>query len=552
LVVGLTILAAIAVAPVFTAGQKFYPDDPLQREPESRDASGAEEWDIGLMYEISMNLFATPYHKPSNKRAMNVNTVDEVPDSSWFTNRIGRQPMTAEDIARGPNVGRPPASQKWVIVREKESGAKPGFTGRDANGETWFVQFDDKGRLEASTAAVAVATKIFWALGYNQVETFLSTFDPRNVEFDPTATVRRPSRERTPFSRGDLDRLLDLAAPKPDGTYRITAGRRLSGKILGGFRYSGTRPDDPNDIVPHEHRRELRALRVFGAWTNLTDWKAGNTIDTLITENGRAIIKHYLQDVGSTFGTANGLHDWDVGWEHFYEGSTTKRRFFSLGFALSPWQTVPYTEYTSIGRFEGDRFDPRAWKPQSPTIAYMEMRDDDAFWAAQRVMAFSDDLIRAVVRTGEYSDPAAAAHLVNVLIKRRDAIGRTYLPAINPVVDPKLDASGTLTFGNAAVSGGFAAAPVRYLAVWSRFDNSTGEKQRIAETQSETTSMTAPPGLPGSAGSYVAVDISAESADHPSWREPIHVYFRRAAAGWTLVGLERLSEQLDRDENPRR
>jgi hypothetical protein len=182
----------------------------------------------------------------------------------------------------------------------------------------------------------------------------------------------------------------------------------------------------------------------------------------------------------------------------------------------------------------------------------MEMRDDDAFWAAQRVMAFSDDLIRAVVRTGEYSDPAAAAHLVNVLIKRRDAIGRTYLPAINPVVDPKLDASGTLTFGNAAVSGGFAAAPVRYLAVWSRFDNSTGEKQRIAETQSETTSMTAPPGLPGSAGSYVAVDISAESADHPSWREPIHVYFRRAAAGWTLVGLERLSEQLDRDENPRR
>jgi hypothetical protein len=256
--------------------------------------------------------------------------------------------------------------------------------------------------------------------------------------------------------------------------------------------------------------------------------------------------------VGSTFGTANGLHDWDVGWEHFYEGSTTKRRFFSLGFALSPWQTVPYTEYPSIGRFEGDRFDPRAWKPQSPTIAYMEMRDDDAFWAAQRVMAFSDDLIRAVVRTGEYGDPAAAAHLVNVLIKRRDAIGRTYLPAINPIVDPTLDASGTLTFGNAAVSAGFAAAPARYLAVWSRFDNSTGEKQRIAETQNATTSMTAPRDLPGSAGSYVAVDISAESADHPSWRDPIQVYFRRSPAGWTLVGLERLPDQLGDTQSSRR
>jgi hypothetical protein len=542
---------AIAIAPAFTAGPKFYPDDPLQREPESRDASGVQPWDIGLMYEISMNLFATPYHKSSNSRALNVNTIDEVPDSSWFTNRIGRMPMTPADIARGPNIGRPPAPEKWVIVREKESGAKPGFTGRDANGETWFVQFDDRGRLEASTAAVEVATKIFWALGYNQVETFLSTFDPARVEFDPSATVRRPSSERTPYERKDLDKLLDLAAPGPDGKYRIVVGRRLAGTILGGFRYAGTRPDDPNDIVPHEHRRELRALRVFGAWTNLTDWKAGNTIDTLVKENGRSIVKHYLQDVGSTFGTANGLHDWDVGWEHFYEGATTKRRFFSLGFALSPWQTVPYTEYPSIGRFEGDRFDPRTWKPQTPTTAYMEMRDDDAFWAARRVMAFSDDLIRAAVRTGEYSDPAAEAYLVNVLIKRRDAIGRTYLPAINPIVDPRLD-GGTLTFGNAAVSAGFAAAPARYLAVWSRFDNATGEKQRIAETESATTSMPAPPGLPAGDGGFIAVDISAESADHPSWREPIHVYFRRAAAGWTLVGLERLPDQLSSTEQPRR
>ena len=157
-VIGLTILAAMAIAPAFTAGPKFYPDDPIQREPESRDASGVEPWDIGLMYEISMNLFATPYHKPSNKRALNVNTIDEVPDSSWFTNRIGRLKMTPEDIARGPNVGRPPAPEKWVIVRDKESGAKPGFTGRDANGETWFVQFDDRGRLEASTAAIEIAS----------------------------------------------------------------------------------------------------------------------------------------------------------------------------------------------------------------------------------------------------------------------------------------------------------------------------------------------------------------------------------------------------------
>ena len=101
--------------------------------------------------------------------------------------------------------------------------------------------------------------------------------------------------------------VLERAHRNADGTFRAAAARLLKGKILGGFRYEGTRPDDPNDIVPHEHRRELRALRVFGAWTNLTDMKAGNTLDVLEPVNGRGIVKHYLQDVGSTFGIgANG------------------------------------------------------------------------------------------------------------------------------------------------------------------------------------------------------------------------------------------------------
>ena len=60
-------------------------------------------------------------------------------------------------------------------------------------------------------------------------------------------------------------------------------------------------------------------------------------------------------------------------------------------------------------------------------------------------MAFTDDLIRAAVRTGQYSDKAAADHLASVLMKRRDAIGRAYLTAINPIVNPRLDAAGALT-----------------------------------------------------------------------------------------------------------
>src|SRR5262249_12935633 len=262
------------------------------------------------------------------------------------------------------------------------------------------------------------------------------------VEIDPKATYRRPSGARTPFTRDDISRILERAARNPDGTYRASAGRLLPGKVLGSFRYAGTRSDDPNDLVPHELRRELRAIRVFGAWTNLVDWKAGNTLDVLVEEGSRSVIKHYLQDVGSSFGMANNLHEWDMGWEHYYDGPAAKRRFLTYGFGLSPWQTVPYASYPSVGNFEGDAFDPTTWKPQTPVLPYIEMRADDAFWAARRVMAFSDELIRAAVHTGQYSDAAAEQHMASVIIKRRDAVGRAYLPAINPIVAPRLDSAG--------------------------------------------------------------------------------------------------------------
>jgi hypothetical protein len=534
-------LAALARA-VSTQHPHFYPDDPIAREPESQDASNARPYQIGSLYEMANNLFVTSGYTPSGTRARNINTIDEVPDSSWFTNRIGSTTVTVEDLVRGPNRGAPPDPSRWIVFREKTSGAHPGFTAKDAKGETWFLEFDPPYFPEGATGAVQVATKIFWALGYNQVETFLTTFDPKRVEFDPNATLRRPSGARTKFTRDDLNTVLEQVARNADGTYRVVAGRLIPGKILGGFLYDGTRPDDPNDIVPHEHRRELRALRVFGAWTNLTDLKASNTLDTLVTENGRTIVKHYLQDVGSTFGMCNDLYEWDLSYEHFYQADTTRRRLFSFGFALSPWQTVSYDEYPSIGKFEGDVFDPRKWRPQTPTTAYLEMRDDDAFWAARRVAAFTDEMIRAAVHTGEYSDPVAEKYLADVLIKRRNKVASVYLTAVNPIVNPRLDPNGRLAFENAALAAGVASDPATYRAAWFRFDNATGESQPIVETQGATPTIEAPRGLPTASGNFVRVDISVDSAAHPTWRRPVRAYFRQGGNGWTLVGLERLPE----------
>ena len=280
----------------------------------------------------------------------------------------------------------------------------------DASGQTFFVSFDAPSNPEGATGAVVVATKLFWALGYNQVEYFLTEMRRDAIEIAPTATKRRPSGDRTPLKDSDVSEILERANRRPDGSYRTAAGRLLPGKVLGGFKYDGTRPDDPNDIVPHEHRRELRALRVFGAWTNLTDMKAGNTLDTVLTEGGKGLVRHYLQDVGSTFGVgANGPHDWNEGWEYLYDGGPSRRRLFTFGFAFSPWQTADYEDYAAVGRFEGDSFDPLTWKPRAPTAAYYELRDDDAFWAARRVMAFSDELVRGGREDGTVQRPEGRA-----------------------------------------------------------------------------------------------------------------------------------------------
>jgi hypothetical protein len=543
----LLVIAAVVVLAggVSTQRQRFYPDDPITREPESQDPSGAAPYDIKSIYEMTYNLFVTSGHKPTGLRAKSINTIDEVPDSNWFTNRIGTTPITPEQMTRGANVGAPPDPSRWVLTREKTAGAHPGFTARDAKGETWFLEFDPPYYAEGATGAVAVATKIFWAFGYNQVESFITTFDPKRVEFDPKATLRRPSGARTRFNRDDMNSILERVAKNPDGTYRVIAGRLIPGKILGGFLFAGTRPDDPNDVIPHEQRRELRALRVFGAWTNLTDLKAANTLDTILTENGRSYVKHYLQDVGSTFGMCNELYEWDLSYEYFYQGDTSRKRLFSMGFGLSPWQTIPYNEYyPSIGKFEGDRFDPRAWRPQTPTTAYMETRADDAFWAARRIAMFSDDLIRAAVRAGQYSDPKAEKYLGDVLIKRRDKILSVYLTAVNPIVNPRLDANGQLTLENAATAAGVAKGQPTYHASWMLFDNLTGQTTPLSTSDSQTTTLQAPAGLPTTPGSYIEVDISADLQAYPTWKQPIKVHFRRTGQGWTLVGLERLPETV--------
>ena len=536
------LLLALMAGGLRAASARFYDDDPIAREPETQDASRVRSWDNVLTFDLLQNLFGAPGDAVA-VHARNVNTIDEVPDSSWFTNRILARTMTVDEIVRGPITAPGPAAGTMTVTRAKPSGVSPGFVLRDSAGVTWFVQFDAPDYPEAASAASMVANRIFYALGYWQAENYIAQIRPESLVIGEGAVTETPSGKIRKLDRDDLKKVFERAARRPDGAYRMLASRAISGRVLGGFRYFGTRPDDPNDVVPHEHRRELRALKVFGAWTNLVDMKAGNTLDTLISENGRSVVRHYLQDVGSTFGTgALGPRDWDEGHEYLFESGPLWKRLASAGFYVRPWQTVRYDEYSSIGRFEGDEFDPTSWKPRVPTAAFRTARADDNFWAARRVVAFSDELLRAVVGVGQFSSKDAERHLAEVLIKRRDQIARAYLLPINPLVNVALSEAGTLTFDNAAVDAGLAIDPPSgYVAEWFVFDNNTSESRPLGRTTTENGLMNLPAGSQ-QRGTFVRVDITAFAGPHRAWSIPLHAYFKRVDGGWKLVGLDRTED----------
>jgi hypothetical protein len=540
----LCLLGAIGiVAPSPAAStRRFLDDDPISREPETQDASSVQSWDIDLFVDLTLNLFGRPGDADSNVRAKNVNTIDEVPDSSWFTNRIGTRPVTIDEVVRGPLTGNGPAPGPWVVIAPKNQGFAPGFTIRDALGEMWFVSFDAAGYPEAATGAILVANKIFWSLGYWQVENHLVSVVPDTIAIGESAVFTPLSGKKRPMRRSDLDGVFERAHRSPDGSYRAVAGRAVPGRPVGGFRYHGTRPDDPNDIFPHEHRRELRALKVFGAWTNLVDMKAGNTLDSVIADGDRSIVRHYLQDVGSTFGSgANGPREYDEGWEFLYDGELARKRLVRLGFFIQPWQTLDYVDNDAVGRFEGDAFDPLMWRPRVPTAAFLRARADDCFWAARRVAAFSDESIRAIAATARYSDSQATALLADVLIRRRNKIAAGYLGAVNPLVDFALSADGRLSFRNAAVDAGVVQSPEQgYRASWASFDNNTGESIVIGSpARSDSTELSAPGPLPSTENAFLKVEVASLGPSSGTGSPPVSVFFRRTRDGWRLVGLER-------------
>jgi hypothetical protein len=392
------------------------------------------------------------------RQADNINKLDEVPESSWYTYRHYYDEMSPKELAIGPNTEAPDTEGKWTIFRAKLEGANSGFFIEDENGNRYLIKFDGYDYPELTTAAEVIGTKIFYAAGYTVPESVITYFNPDKVTIKEGVTVEEGGKKRA-MTMADYREIVKDRPQNADGKVRALASKFVDGIPLGPWNFKGTLKDDPNDRVAHEHRRELRGMRVISSWLNDTDRRDANT---MAVYNDDGYIDHYVQDFGNTLG-ANGMsiHKPIQGQAYLIDPRYMLVSAFSLGGYITPWETVePEISYRSVGYFRSDVFKPGRWVPTHPLPPFENMTLRDAFWGAKKVMSFSDDDIRAIVETGQYSNPKAEQYIVQTLIERRDKIGRYWFAKMNPLDKFSADIENKtllLRFTDLSVSSGLVS-----------------------------------------------------------------------------------------------
>ncbi|MBN2243897.1 MAG: hypothetical protein JW793_14520 [Acidobacteria bacterium] len=522
--------------PSAAESRKFYQDDPLLRWPQPRNVEAVRKRKISDYYDFFFHTFGRPGDHPSDAAipAGAVNTLGEAPDSEWYTGRHYRRRMSMEELQRGAgNENAPDTGGILTVTGAKNQGITPGFSIEDSGGRRYLVKFDPITNPEMATAADIISSKFLYALGYNVPEYYIIEFRPDQIRVDPGATVTDSQGRERPLTKRDVTDLLLGVPQNADGTYRAIASLFLEGNNIGEFRFFGTRSDDPNDTVPHERRRDLRGYRVFSAWLNHDDSRAVNTLDMLVEEGGIRFIKHYLIDFGSTLGSATSqANSPRAGNEYLFSWKPSLLQLFTLGLYVPRWARADFPDIPSVGRFGWEVFDPVGWVPEYYNPAFANCLPEDAFWAARQVMAFTDEEIRAVVRTGKYSDPAAEDWVVECLIRRRDKIGRAFFSKVLPLDRFEIK-NGTLSFEDLEIRHGFRQGR-EYAVEWFLYDNERNLRQTIAAGKDLTLPDSLKAAHPGDYfGAFVVGDDPGKS---------VVVYFRKQTDRVAVVGIDRIQE----------
>jgi len=519
------VLVGLACHTTAVTAQRFLPDDPIAKIPESESAQKAAVQTINPFYDFIYH--SAKYKTPPPTPSLGINTLGEVPDSSWFTNR---PPLTIPDLKKGSRTHGAP-QPPFTVTAAKTEGVTPGFRIKDSRGLTYFIKVDPRSNPEMATAADVMAALFLYAAGYNVPENYILLANREDFRLSEKATITALSGKKHPMSHAQLEKILDAVPTEPGGQVRLMASLALEGRTIGPFRYESARSDDPNDLIPHQQRRDLRGLEVLFAWLNHTDAKGDNSLDSVVGKGADARIVHHLLDFGDSFGSDSDIaKDPRHGQEDWLPTSHEQRnRALTLGLVPAKWETVRYPhQFPAAGNFTATAFDPFTWKPNYPNSAFLAMTPQDAYWGAKRVMSFSDEDIRAIVEEGQFSNPAAADYMTKILIERRNLIGRAWFSRVAPLEDFAI-VDGRLHFTDLGQKYNLMPA-ASYEFSWFSFDNQTGRKTAFSGS-----SELLPPALISGSSSFIGCTLTDEKQTH----KQVTVIFRKDGNDWQPVGIER-------------
>jgi hypothetical protein len=483
--------------------------------------------------------------------AWNVNAFDEVPDSAWFQNRMGRRRPRREELLAGACTpedhldGERVAAGSWVIDQGKPNGASPGFRIKVADKYKFLLKTDSKQQPERPTAASAIGAAIYHAVGFNTSCEQIVYFDPAVLSLKPGLVAKDNTGATKAFNHRQLDWVLRQAVRK-GALVRMQASAWLPGYLLGPFRYEGTRGDDPNDLIPHQERRELRGGRVLAAWLNHFDAREQNTMDSWIaqdpavSDSSPGYVRHYYLDTGDLFGSE---WDWDaisrrLGHSYLLDLGYVGADLLTLGALERPWERVQKTPgFELFGYFHHREFDPAKWKNEYPNPAFSRATEHDNAWMTRILSRFEREDIEALVTLGKFTRAEHAAFLTDILEQRLQKIVARYFRDLSPLSDPRLDGHGGLCLIDLARR----RAPTRegafrYRALLHRGDRVHSVEVRSGPAAELCLSLPHERASRGEASSYIVVAIDNGQSRYPV---AVHLYDLGPQHGFRLVGLTR-------------
>jgi hypothetical protein len=532
---GLFLLAALALLPLPSTAQKFFPDDPLNEDlppAPTRDVNNRALSDLWSMFE---NLFAKPGERHPGHGvipAQAINTMGEVLDGPWFVNRHWKKRMTADELTAGPGNDDPPSvARPWQVLTVKRYDVRPGMFIADADNQVYLLHFDPPGRLELATAASMVASRVYYALGYWVPQNYIVYFGRSQLSASREGEDINAVGKAKKLLEDDIDLFLAKVAVDPRRGYRAVATKVPPGQPVGPYSFYGMRTDDPNDIYAHEHRRDQRGLFVYSAWLANNWIRPLATFDFLVEENGLSFIRHYIVDFFSSLGSGfENVKEPREGHETWFDWNESVRNFIGFGFFYSPrWQRADYPGVRSVGRLEYEVFNPEDWMPNTHLASLANHLPDDDLWASRNIMSFTDDDIRALVKAGQYSDRRAEEWIAKCLIERRNKIGRAFFSKVLPLDDFRVE-DAELKFEHLAVRYGLEPEP-SYRIQWTVFNNFSREHTPIPGASNR---RLPPEILRADAGAYFAARVSTGE-----YGKSLDVFVRKEEAAIRVVGVDR-------------